>query len=124
MLEAGVDVGALFMPEHADGLALKASETADNRLVLGEFAVAGQRREVGDEIAHIMDEMRALVVPRHLRFLPRRQIGVNRRQCCRKPVFQPGNLFAQRRRFALGDQRPQFIDLGLQFGGRFFKIEE
>ena len=71
-----------------------------------------------------MHEMRALVVPRHLGFLPRRQIGVNRRQRRREPDFQPGDLLAQRRRFAFGDQRPHFIDLGLQFGGRLFKIEE
>ena len=42
---------ALLLAEHADRLAAKAAEAADDRLVLGELAVAGERRELGDEPA-------------------------------------------------------------------------
>ena len=41
--------GALLLADHADALAAEAAEAADQRLVLAELAVAGQRREFGDQ---------------------------------------------------------------------------
>ena len=49
VLEAGLGVGALLLAEHADGLAAEAAEAADDGLVLAEVAVAGERREIGDQ---------------------------------------------------------------------------
>ena len=47
--EPALGVGALFLAEDADRLAAEAAEAADDRLVVAEFAVAGERRELGDE---------------------------------------------------------------------------
>ena len=67
---------ALFLADHADALAAEAAEAADQRLVLGEFAVAGQRREFGDQRADEIGQMRPLRMPRDQGLLPRRQVGV------------------------------------------------
>ncbi len=47
--DAGLRRGALLLAEDADRLAPKAAEAADDGLVLGKFAVAGERREILDQ---------------------------------------------------------------------------
>ena len=64
------------MADHHDGAAAEAAEPADDRLVLGEVAVAGQRREVLDQRVDVVEAMRALGMARHLRLLPGRELGV------------------------------------------------
>src|SRR6202000_1924057 len=43
MLDAGLGVGALFLAHHANAFAAETAETAHQRLVLAELAVAGER---------------------------------------------------------------------------------
>src|SRR5579859_6950731 len=76
VLEPGVGVGAFFLADDADALAAEAAEAADNSGVVAEAAVAGERHEIADELADIIDAMRSLRMPRHLRLLPRRQARV------------------------------------------------
>ena len=85
MLDAAVGGGALFLADHADRLAAEAAEAAHQRLVLAELAVAGHRREFGDQRVDEIGEMRALRMARHQRLLPRRQIGVEVGQRLRAP---------------------------------------
>ena len=47
--DAGLGVGALLLADDADRLAAEAAEAADDGLVLAEFAVAGERREILDQ---------------------------------------------------------------------------
>ena len=49
VLHAGLGVGALLGAQHHDGPAAEPAQPADHRRVVGEGAVAGQRREVGDQ---------------------------------------------------------------------------
>ena len=49
VLDAAVGVGALFLADDADRAAAEPAEAADDRLVLAEGAVAGERREIGDQ---------------------------------------------------------------------------
>ena len=44
--DAGFGVVALFLADDADRLAAEAAEAAHDGLVLGEFAVAGEGREI------------------------------------------------------------------------------
>ena len=67
MLDAGFGSGALFLTDHANALATEAAESAHQRLVLAELAVAGERREFRDQRGDEVGEMRALMVPRHQR---------------------------------------------------------
>jgi len=50
---------ALFLADQAHRAPAKAPEAADDRLVLGEFAVAGQRREILDQAFDVIVEVRA-----------------------------------------------------------------
>ena len=49
---------ALLLADDDDGRALKPAKAADDRLVLAEIAVAGERGEVGDEAREIVAEAR------------------------------------------------------------------
>ena len=76
MLQPRLGVRALFLSEDSDRLAAKACEAADDRIVLAEGAVAGQRREIGEQPGDVVDAMRAIRVAGDLRLLPRRQLPV------------------------------------------------
>ena len=102
-------------------LAAEAAEAAHQRLVLGELAVAGHRREFRDQRVDEIGEVRALRMARHQRLLPRRQIGVEVGQRLLRLVLDARDLVAD---VAAGRrQRAQFIDLGLEFGDGFFEVE-
>ena len=49
--QAAFGVGALLLADDADGCAAEPAEAADDGLVLAELAVAGERREIGQELA-------------------------------------------------------------------------
>ncbi len=63
-------VGALLLADDDDRAAAEAAEAADDGAVLGEGAVAGERREVGDQRRHVVGEVRPLGMARHLHLLP------------------------------------------------------
>ena len=72
----------------------------------------------GDEIG----AMRALRVARDQRLLPGREIGIKIGERLFGADFKPRQILA-RRIVAIGDERAQFLDLGVEFGDRFFEIE-
>ena len=74
--DAALGVGALLVADDHDRAAAEAAEPADDGLVLGEVAVAGERREVLDQRADVVEAVRALGMARHLRLLPGRQLAV------------------------------------------------
>ena len=121
MLDAGFGGGALFLADHADALAAEAAEPADQRFILAELAVARERGEFGDQRVDEIGQMRALMMPRHQRLLPWRQIGIEFSQGLRSLLLDPRNFFANVA--AGGRQRAQLIDLGVEFGDGLFKIE-
>ena len=74
--DAALGVGALLVADDHDGAAAEAAEPAHDGLVLGEVAVAGQRREVLDQGVDVVEAMRPLGMARDLRLLPGRELGV------------------------------------------------
>ena len=64
------------MPDHAQRLAVEAPEAADDRFVLAELAIAGERCEIGEECTDIVEAMRTLGMARNLSLLPRRELGI------------------------------------------------
>ena len=58
-------------PMHADALAAEAAEAADDGVVVAELAVAGERRELGDQRADVVETVRPLRMARDLGLLPR-----------------------------------------------------
>ena len=71
--DAALGVGALLVADDHDGTAAKPPKPADDRLVLGEIAVAGHGREVLDQRVDEVEAMRALGMTRHLGLLPGRR---------------------------------------------------
>ena len=123
MADAGFRVGALLLPDDADRAPAKPADAAHDGLVVREGAIARQRREIGDQPGEIIAEMRALLVPGDLRLLPggQRQIEVGERLL--RLDFEPGQLLANGDALAAARQGAQLLDLGLELGDGFFKIE-
>ena len=76
VLDAALGVGPLLMADDQDRAAGQAADAADDGLVFGERSVAGQRREILHQRIDIVTEMWTLGVARHLRLLPRREVGI------------------------------------------------
>src|SRR5690606_951539 len=71
MLEAAFRVRALLMADDQDGAPRDAAHAADNGLVLGKTAIAGEWREVLHQALEVMLEMRPFGVAGDLCLLPR-----------------------------------------------------
>ena len=100
MLNSCFGAGAFFLPKNADRTAAKPAETADDRGVLAKLPVARQGREIAHESLDIIAKMRPLRMPRDLRLLPGRQIGIKIGKRLLGLGFEPGQFLArwQRRR--------------------------
>ena len=116
-------VGAFFVADHAQAVAVEAAEPADEGVVVAELAVAGERGEIGQQRRHIVEAVRPLRMARHLGFLPGRQRRVELLQRRVGLAFEPGDLLADGDRVAGLLERAQLLDLRLQFGDRLFEIE-
>src|SRR3546814_2132151 len=77
MLHARRDIVPLLVPDHHDAAAAKARETAEDCLIVAEIAVTGERHPVVEQPRDIMFEMRPVGMACNLRFLPRRQPGID-----------------------------------------------
>src|SRR5207244_259443 len=76
VLEAAFGGRPLLLPDDADAFALETAEAADDRLVVAELAVAGERRELGHQPRHVVKAVRPGRPAGDLRLLPRRQTVV------------------------------------------------
>ena len=116
---------ALFVPDHHHAAAVDEAEPADDRLIVGEGAIARERHEIRDEAGEIILEVRPLGVARHLRLLPRRELGIGLAQ-------QPVRLGLEARDLAADVERPriggggvaQFGDPRLELGDGLLEFEE
>ena len=111
------------MADDAEALAAEAAEAADDRLVVAELAVAGERHEVGDQRGDVVEAVRPLGMARHLRLLPGRELGIELLERLRGLGLEAGNLLADGDRVLAGLERAQLLDLGLELGHRLFEVE-
>ncbi len=123
VLQPGFGARALFVTDDADAFAAEAAETADDRIVVAELAVAGERHEIGDQGVDEFETMRALRMARDLGFLPGRQFFVEFPQRLRRLGLKPRDFLFDLDLAAVGLNGAQFLDLGFEFGKRFFEIE-
>src|SRR6185437_1520951 len=119
---ARIGVGALFMRDHHHRLIAEPAEPADNGAVLGEGAVARERREIGDQPVDDVEPVRPVGMTRDLHLLPRRQPGIDLVQLPvelgLEPLYLVGDVEIGRVR-----QMPQLLDLVFELGDGFFEIE-
>src|SRR4029077_2733469 len=121
VLEPAVGVGAFLVADDADALAAEAAEAADDGRVLTVLAVAGERHEVLDQGGDVIEAMRPLRMPRHLRLLPRRQARIELLERLRRLAFDAADFLGDG--VAVAVERAQLLDLGLELGHRFFEVE-
>src|SRR5262249_31173748 len=123
VLDATFGARALLVPDDAQAHPVETSEAAHHRGIIAELAIAGERREVGDERGNIVDAMGPLRVARHLRLLPRREIAVEDLESLVGARLEALDLLADRHGVIAGMERTEFLDLGLELGHGLFKIE-
>ena len=121
--DAGLGVVALFLAHDADGLAAEAPEAADDGLVLGELAVAGERREFGDEAGAVIDEMRPLGMARDEGLLPGRELGIELLEGVGGLDLQARDVVGDGDGVPVLTERPKLLDLGFKLGDGLFEIE-
>ena len=105
------------------GLAAETPEAADDRRILGELAVAGERREIVDQSLDVVVEMGPALNARDLRFLPRGQHGVELGESLGRFRFELGDLLVDRRGVALGCQSAQFVEARVDVGDWRFEAQ-
>ena len=66
--------------------------------------------------------MRALRMARDLRFLPRREVFVDVRECEFGFCFEARDFVGNRHRFAGSRDSAQLLDLGFQFSDGLFEV--
>src|SRR5262249_38793912 len=103
--------------------AAKTPKPADDGGVLGEFAVAGERREILEKLAGIVDEVRPVGMARHLGLLPGRQLGIDVREGLARAGLESADLVIDADRIAFAAEGPQLLDFALEIGDRLFEIE-
>src|SRR5262249_46475731 len=121
--DAALGGGTLLVADNAEALAVETTEAADDRLVVAELAVAGDRREIADQSVDVVQAVRPLRVARHLRLLPRREVGKQRLQRLGGAGLEALDLLADRHRVAARLHGAQLLDLGLELGNRLFEVE-
>ena len=111
------------MADHHHRAAPHPADATDDRLILGEIAVAGERREVLHQPIEIMAQMRALGVAGDLRLLPGGELGIGLHQRRLRLGLELGELLLDGDGVLLGGERLELGDLALQLGNGLFEIE-
>ena len=115
--------GAFLVADDADRFAAETAEAAEDGVVVAELAVAGESLEIGDQRVDVIDGMRPLRMPRDLRLLPGRQVGVEVFQRLCRLGLDAADLLGHRAGLAFRLHGAQLVDLGVELGNCFFKIE-
>ena len=114
-------VAALLVPDDRDRLPLVVGEAGDDRVIVGEAAIAVQLVEVGEQPLDVVERVRPVRVPRHQHALPRRQgledLGAD---LVGAPPQRLDRLLALRRL----RQHAEGFDLLQQDADRFFEFEQ
>ena len=111
------------MTDHHASLAVEARQTAHDRQVVGEGAIAVQFVEVGKDLADVIERIWTLRVPGDLRDLPGCQVGVQIFGELLALGGQAGNFF---RNVDSGIvlYEAKFFDLRLKFCDRLLELQE
>ena len=123
MLHAGVEVGALLVADDHDGVAAEAPEAADDGVIFGIEAVAGQRRKVLHKGGDVVLKVRAVGMPRDLGLLPSRKLAVGLAQQAVDFALQLFHLVGDVDLAVVG-KVPQFFDFAFEFSDRLLEVEE
>ena len=103
--------------------ALRSNQTAVDALTVRKMPVAVQFNEIGEDFMHIVQRVRALRMARDFGDAPGRQLGIDVLRelltLAAELVDLFGDIDSRLRLYVT-----QFLDLGLKFGDRLFKIQK
>ena len=99
------------------------TEAGHHRGILGILPVAGNRCEVFNQRIDILQAVGSIRMAGNLRFLPRRQAGIDIRKRLIRLALQPADFFVNRNGIAFLGDGAQFLDLALKIGNRLFEVE-
>ena len=122
VLEARRGVVALLMADQHDLAAVDRRKPAEDRGVVGEGAVAGQRKEILGKAGDIILEVRPLRMAGDLRLLPRRQLRIGVAQQLGGLGLEPADLGVEVELAGVG-RFAQLGDARFKLGDRLFEIE-
>ena len=122
VLEARCGVVAFLMPEQHHAPPVDPRQAADDRRIVGESPVPGERNEVIDDSRHIILEMRSLGMASDLRLLPRSQLRVGIAEELVGLGLEPADLRVDVDR-AVARRLAQLGNARLQFGDRLFEVQ-
>src|SRR5688572_33433317 len=83
------------MADEHDAMAVDRGKTAEDRRIVGEGAVARQRKEILRKPGDIILEVRALRMARDLRLLPRSQLRIGVAEKLGRLGLEPADLGVQ-----------------------------
>ena len=116
-------VGAFLGAKDQNAAPAEAADPADNRCILGKSAISGERHELGDQAAEIVEAMRPFRMPRYLDLLPRCQPRISLAQQPVGGVLEAADLVGNVDLAGRG-KVAEFLDLALELGDRPFEIEK
>jgi hypothetical protein len=123
VLHAALGVAPLLGAEHRDRQAAEPPEPGHHRRVVGKGAVAGQRRELGDQRADVFERLRPLRVAGDQRLLPGAELGVGLAQQRLGLVAELADLVGDVDPAGVGGPA-QLLDLALELGDRLLEFQE
>ncbi len=116
-------VGALLVADHDQRAAAEARETALDRAVVAEGAIARERRVVLEQLGRVVGEMRPLGMARDLRLLPGVELGVGLAQQLLGARLEARDLVGEVEVAAVG-QMAQLLDLALELADRLLELQQ
>ena len=116
-------VSATAALDKGDGAAAETRQPRHHRLVFAKAAVAGQRREIFQNLAGVIEEMGATRMTRHLHLLPGRQPRIGIRHQRAGARLQDGDFAINVHAGFFLSELAQLDDLSFQLGNGTFKFQ-
>src|SRR5690606_23272288 len=115
-------IAAFLMAEHDDGPPVDAREAADERVIVGELAIAVQLLEVREAALDVIERVRPVRMPRQLRDLPSRQVREDIASQRLALVLELIDLFADVDLRILAADQFQRFDFPFKLGYRLLEV--
>jgi hypothetical protein len=111
------------MADQHERLSLQAREPRDNRMIVGEHAVAVQLLKIAETLRRVIEHVGPLRVARELGDLPGRKVREDAAGKRLALLLEPPDLLADVE-LGIVPRVLERVDTGLELGDRLFKIEE
>src|SRR5215467_8715824 len=123
VLDAALSIETFLISDYDNGAVMEPAEPPHDGGIFGEVAVAGERREILDQRAHVVEAVWPVGMARHLRLLPGRQLRIGVGKGLLRLLLKLGDLLGNARGTLIDVDRPKFGDLAFELGDRLLEVE-